>query len=287
MRARVSVISLLALAGAAAALPRPAEAQTPVPAPDVVVLRGGGQLSGVVMEHEPHRGTRILLPDGTVRALTPADVAAVQYAGGTTSVGSPVSPPAAPAYGAPQGGPSPPLVAPGPAPTSPRGTGSPAPASSGGFSIGRVIVEWLLGSLGGSGAGMLAWYAVCGFDDPFDDDCVLLGALSGLVANIVATPGVVTLIGRLMGARGTYWDAFYGGMLAFTAASISVADVNIGLTVSMMLMPVTAALGFEIFGAGNAPDPGDTAGVRLAPTLAVGRADDGSAVLTFGLGGAM
>jgi hypothetical protein len=53
---------------------------SPATSEDVVVLRSGERVGGVVFEEDPVAGVRIRLADGTVRHFTPAQVAHVEWA---------------------------------------------------------------------------------------------------------------------------------------------------------------------------------------------------------------
>lgn len=69
-------LGLLVVTGALlAASPRAAASD----AGDTVFLKNGGRVRGVVLEEDPAAGTRLKLPDGTVRAFAPKDVDHVEY----------------------------------------------------------------------------------------------------------------------------------------------------------------------------------------------------------------
>lgn len=63
---------------------------------DTVFLANGGRIRGRILEADPTRGVTVQLADGTVRKLTPAEVANVKYAGDAPSGGNPVPPPEPP-----------------------------------------------------------------------------------------------------------------------------------------------------------------------------------------------
>jgi non-canonical (house-cleaning) NTP pyrophosphatase len=76
-------------------------AQVHANADDIVLLKNGGRARGLVIESDPVKGTRIRLPDGTIRAFEAAAIQRIEYAGeaaaapGTRSGPVPVPPPAA------------------------------------------------------------------------------------------------------------------------------------------------------------------------------------------------
>jgi hypothetical protein len=64
---------------------------------DVVLLKNGGRVRGTVIQEDPVQGVRVRLPDGTIRAVKPAEVKQVLYADAAAApTAKPAASPAAP-----------------------------------------------------------------------------------------------------------------------------------------------------------------------------------------------
>ena len=96
-------------------------------ADDIVFLKNGGRMRGVVMLEDPKQGVKIKLGDGSVQQIAPGDVDHIEY-------GKPAPPPVAPlpAGPAPPRRPLPAAASRSPAPVVPPGAvgGPPAPVAA-------------------------------------------------------------------------------------------------------------------------------------------------------------
>jgi hypothetical protein len=108
VRMRLSVLLVTLLACAALSWSSTAWADD-----DVIILKDGGRLRGLIMEEQPGKLVRIKLADDTVREISAADIGEIHYG----AVEKPVEPPGPAPAATPPPVPPPP-VAPPPAPPS-------------------------------------------------------------------------------------------------------------------------------------------------------------------------
>jgi hypothetical protein len=106
-------------------------------APDVVVLRNGGFVRGQVLEHDPDKGTTVLLADGTTKRYSAAEIGSVRLGGDATLA----PPPAA----------APPSAAPAPAARPEEGEPLPPPPGPKPEDDTRTANNALFVELGGNG----------------------------------------------------------------------------------------------------------------------------------------
>ncbi len=119
-------------------------------------------------------------------------------------------------------------------------------ASRAEFNFGRFVLEWLGAAVLGQGTGMLVWYGVCGFDDIFNSDCLLPGALLGFTTWIFATPAFTSLIGGALGGQGDYLSALLGASCALVGYSAYSVGFGIATMVAGVFLPITAGIIYEL-----------------------------------------
>lgn len=108
------------------------------------------------------------------------------------------------------------------------------------------MLEWLGAAVLGEGAGLLVWYGVCGFDDMFNSDCLLPGALLGFTTWIFATPAFTSLIGGALGGQGDYLSALLGASCALVGYSAYSVGFGIATIVAGVFLPITAGIVYEL-----------------------------------------
>jgi|GEM_PF-5986671 len=119
-------------------------------------------------------------------------------------------------------------------------------ASRAEFNFGRFVLEWLGAAVLGQGTGMLVWYGVCGFDDIFNSDCLLPGALLGFTTWIFATPAFTSLIGGALGGQGDYLSALLGASCALVGYSAYSVGFGLATIVAGVFLPITAGIIYEL-----------------------------------------
>jgi hypothetical protein len=147
-----------------------------------------------------------------------------------------------------------------------------APAGRGKASGVRFVVNMLGSGLVGGAAAYGTMAAACG-----GGELCLGGSVGGALVNIGVTPLAAWGLGRAMGGRGDLGMTYVGGLLPFTAtAPIAVESPGAALGVSLVLMPVTSALTFELSSHMKSVGPvqsvqvepyGDGARLRVAGTF--------------------
>ncbi len=106
------------------------------------------------------------------------------------------------------------------------------------FSVGRWVVEMLVGATVGTLSSILVYNAAGGD---------VGGALAGIATSFVITPLAEWGVGNLMGGHGSLGFTYTGGLIGFSAATPAAPNgALLTLAIAEICLPITSGLFYEI-----------------------------------------